>query len=128
MDLQNILVEDKIFAAIYNTSIIDNNMVMRRKQDLIQFFSDAGIFHNEYYIYYLLTKDHIRVNINEAFLKLYLQTNRALFTNNPKIDLSRYSLGETDPYVEFVQSCVSKLDELSKIPIQEDAFYMAVVQ
>lgn len=119
---QDTTVEHSIFSAVFSN---DEN-TQRRRQELITTFNIPSVFKDEYYIFYLVTKDFPRVTPNKDFLKLYLQTNKALFSQNTSIDLAKYRLSDTEPYVEFVNSCLALFDECWKKPIEDAEFYRSL--
>lgn len=95
-----------MFSAVFDNESSDSD-VLSLKQRLISSFQSVNVFRNEYAVFYTLTKDIPRIIPNKDFMTIYLQTNRAVFTRSSNIDLSNYSLGDTDPYIEFCNSCLT---------------------
>lgn len=114
--------ENVIFSSIFS----EDEGVARRKQELLTTFSSTNVFKNEYAVFYILTKDIPRVVPNKDFIQLYLQTNRAVFLKSRNIELSSYSLGDSDPYVEFVNSCLTLFDDCVKRQVEFMDFYRAL--
>lgn len=111
-----------IFSSVFST----DEGVYRRKQDLLLTFNTANVFKNEFYIFYIVTKDFPKVIPNADFIRLFLQTNRAVFQKNQNIELANYRMGDTDPYVEFVNSCLSLFEECSKREVSDVDYYRAL--
>lgn len=114
--------EYTIFSAIFK----DDETVATKKQELLLTFMNPDVFENEYYAFFIMTKDRPRIKPNKSYIQLYLATNRAVFQRSNNIILSNYSMGETDPYVEFVNSCLTLYDELEKNEVSDDDFYRTV--
>lgn len=111
--------EFMVFSSIFKT----DEGVHRRRQELVTTLQSATMFKDEYHVFFLVTKDCIKINPTKDFIKLYLATNKALFLKNASIDLSRFRVSELDPYVEFVNSCLSLFEECSKTPTTDEEFY-----
>lgn len=114
--------QDIIFASIFK----DDDGVNRRKQELLTTFSNTNVFKNEYYVYYILTRDFPKVVPNREFIRLFLQTNRASFQGSPYINLSEFYNGDSDPYVEFANSVLDLFDTLRKTTIDDQEYFRAV--
>ena len=119
---QKARVEDTIFASLFK----EDEGVHRRKQELLTTFNGTNVFNNEYYVFYILTKDFPRVAPNKDFLQLFLQTNRATFQRSPYINLAEFHNGDSDPYVEFVNSVIDSFDMLRKTVIDEQDFFRSI--
>lgn len=114
--------EAVIFSSVFST----DEGVYRRKQDLLLAFNTPNVFKNEYHIFYIITKEFAKVIPNVQFIRLYLQTNRALFQKNPSIELSNYRIGETEPYVEFVNSCIAIFEECTKRTVPDEDYHRSL--
>lgn len=115
--------EFKIFSSVFST----DEGVYRRKHELLMTFNTPNIFTNEYHVFFIVTKDFPKVLPHKDFLRLFLQTNRAVFQNNPSIELSNYNLGlDTDAYVEFVNSCLTLFEECSKTEMPDEEYYRSL--
>lgn len=120
-DIMNLSKEEIIFSSIFS----EDEGVFRRKQELLTSFN-IPVFKNEYYVFYMMTKDFPRIIPNEDFLRLYLQTNRAVFQRSRYIQLDKYRIDDNDPYVEFVNNCVSLFRECAKRTVSDMDFYRAL--
>jgi hypothetical protein len=107
-----------IFSSVFST----DEGVYRRKQELLLTFNTPAVFRNEFHVFYIISKEFNKVIPNESFIKLYLQTNRAIFQKNPNIELSNYRISETEPYVEFVNSCLAMFTECSKRNVTDEQY------
>lgn len=114
--------EDNIFSSIFKT----DDGILRRKQELVLTFTNAEVFKNEYHIFFVLTKDFPKVVPNADFIRLYLQTNKAIFQKSPHIELSNYRISDTDPYIEFVNSCISIFQECEKREVSDIDYYRSL--
>lgn len=114
--------EALIFSAIFKS----DDGVYRRKQELLTTFTTPEVFKNEYYVFFILTKDFPRVVPHEDFIRLFLQTNRAVFQKSKHIDLTNFRVSENDPYVEFVNSCIELFKECQKREVSDIDFYRSL--
>jgi hypothetical protein len=113
-------------AMIFSSVFSSDDGALRRKQELLITFNTSEIFKNEYHVFFIVTKDFPRIVPHADFLRLYLQTNRAIFQKNKYIDLTNYRVGETDAYVEFVNSCISLFDECTKREVTDVEFFRSL--
>ena len=116
-----------IFKGVYSK----NNgvgVLSRRRQELLTSFSD-NVFKNEFHVFYSILKKFPKLTtINESFLSLYLNTNRATFISNRNVDVERFS-GADDAYNEFCISCIGVYrDCVSSDAIPDDEFMLAEEQ
>lgn len=114
--------EEFIFSALFKT----DDGVGRRKQELLITFNTPNTFKNEYHVFFTVTKDFPKVIPNADFIRLYLQTNRAVFQKSSSIELANYRIGDTEPYVEFVNSCIKMFEECSKREVDDMTFYRSL--
>lgn len=111
-----------IFSAVLGAG--DNSL--RRKQELLVEMNIPDAFRDEYYVFYTLVKDKTRIDPTEDFIELYLRTNRANFSTSPHIDLAGYTVGEGDPYVEFVNSVKQMYKVCRGRDITDTDFHLAL--
>lgn len=114
--------EEVIFAGIFKR----DEGVYRRKQDLITTFSNVNVFKNEYYIFYTLTKDFPKIIPDVNFIRLFLQTNKATFQKSKSIEMVNYKVSDSDPYAEFVTSCLGLFEECFKKNVSDEEFYRSI--
>lgn len=118
--------EESTESILFSSIFSDDENKLRRKQELVIAFGTNNVFRNEYYVFYTISKENPKVVPNEAFLRLYLQTNWAVLENSRNIDMVNYRLGDTDPYVEFVNSCLAIYEECTKREVDDTEFYRAL--
>lgn len=114
--------EEVIFSAVMESG--DN--ALRRKQELLVELNIPSAFRDEFYVFYTLVKDKPRIDPSEDFIELYMRTNRANFSTSPNIDLAGYTVGEGDPYVEFVNSVKQIYRSCRGRTISDSDYYMAL--
>ena len=119
---QDIRPEFLIFSALFK----QDQGVFRRKQEFLTSFNDAEIFRNEYFVFYQLIRNFPKVVPDEHFIRLYLQTNRAILQRSKFVDLASFRVGENDPYVEFVNSCLSLYRDCAKREVSDIEFYRSM--
>ncbi len=115
-------VESLIFSAVFKSG----EEIETRRRGLVTTFTVADAFKGEYHVFYLVTKDFVKVTPNKEFISLYLRTNRGAFSKNSNIDLLKFSVGDSDPYTEFVNSCLSLFDECAKREVTEETYYRSL--
>ena len=117
----------KIFAGIYSKNN-ENGVLNRRRQDLITNFAE-NIFKDEYFVYYSILKRFPKLGtVDEKFLALYLNTNKATFLKERSIDLGKYA-GVADSYNEFCITCINTYKECMNHPvISDEEFILAIEQ
>jgi len=113
--------ESLIFSAVYGGDGAD-----RRRQELISAINNSDLFKGEYHVLYTLAKEFPRIELNRDFIMLYLQTNKAQLSKNVNIDLNKYAVGDNEPYVEFVNSCIGVFDECNKRVVDDATFYRSL--
>ncbi|MNL91282.1 replicative DNA helicase [compost metagenome] len=118
--LTDITTEKVIFSRLFKT----DEGVYSKKQEVINKISLSDAFKNEYHIFYLLAKEHTKINPTKQFIELYLRTNRATFLKNRNIDLSGYSSADIEPFAEFVNNCLVLFEECVKTQVSDNDFYM----
>lgn len=123
VDTTDLTDTDILFAGALNTEVQESKE--RRTHLISEFNSIADSFKNEYTVFYKILKDLPKVKLSEKFLKLYLSTNRAIYSNRSTINLANYQLSDLDPYVEFSVSVIDRFKELSKTLVSDDDFYTA---
>lgn len=111
-----------VFSAIFKE---DANSFIR-KQELIRSFNTPEVFKNEFNIFYILTKEFPKVVPSKDFIKMFLQTNRSGVMANPNIDIDAFRVGESDPFVEFVNSTLSIFEECVKKTVSDSDYHRAV--
>lgn len=117
--------EEVIFSMIFS----QDEDVLRCKQDLLTTFSTSNVFKDEFAVFFAITKDIPKVVPNKEFILLYLQTNRAIFLKSSNIDFDRFKVGDSgdsENYVEFVNSCLSLFESCSARKVSSQDFYRAV--
>jgi hypothetical protein len=114
--------EASIFAGVFS---VDEGVV-RRKQEMLTIFNTPAVFKNEWYVFFILTKDFPKVVPHADFIRLYLQTNRAIFQKNPHVEMANYRVGDTDPYVEFVNSCLALFEDCTKRTVDDAEYYRSL--
>lgn len=117
--MDNATTEFMIFSGIFK---LDEG-ARRRRQELVTTFPTATVFKDEYHIFYLISKDCIKINPTKQFIELYMRTNKAIFLKNPNVDLARFRISDVEPYVEFANSCVKLFEECSKVTVTDEEFY-----
>ena len=114
--------ERNIFGSLFK----EDDFVGRRKHELIANFSNQNVFSDEYYVFFLLIKDFVRISPTKEFISLYLKTNRAILSKSGNIDIAKYTISDVDPFVEFGNSCITLFEELSALEVEEKDFYLAI--
>ena len=114
---------DTILAGILSDD--DNTYI--RKQELIKVFgNNMGVFKDEYYALVTMVKENVRIIPNKAFLKLYLKTNKSVFSKSVNINLNKYSISDIDAYEEFVLACEGMFDELWKKQVTDTEYFRSL--
>ena len=114
---------DIILAGILSDD--DNTYI--RKQELIKVFgNNMGVFKDEYYALVTMVKENVRIIPNKAFLKLYLKTNKSVFSKSVNINLNKYSISDIDAYEEFVLACEGMFDELWKKQVTDTEYFRSL--
>lgn len=97
-----------------------------RRAEFLGTFTDSSLFKNEWYIFYVLIRDHSRLLFSRDFVKLYLENHKAKLNQNPHIDLASFALGDADPYLTFVDSCLNELNHCTNRVISDAEYDLAV--
>lgn len=101
--------------------------VFRRKNEVVMTFKNSpDVFRDEYYVFFLIIKEFPKVIPDIAFVNLFLRTNRSVLSKNKYIDLARFRVGDTDPYVEFANSCINIFNELWNVEVTDADFYRSL--
>ena len=111
---------------IFGSLLKNDDEVLVRKQHLITTFGNTSVFKNEYYVFYLLVRDHIKINPDSDFITMYMKVNKGLFSKNPNVNLSSYNLGDAEPYVEFVNSVLTVYDNCRRKVVSNEDYFKAV--
>lgn len=119
MDLN---MQEVIFASLLK----DDAGVTDRKQHLINMLGGANIFSDEYFVLCSVLKEFPRVTPDRDFLKVFLQTNRGLFSKHKNIDLSKFKLSDADPYTEFCTSVLAIFDDCKRKEVTPEDYYRTV--
>lgn len=114
--------EQLIFAGLLKTPQESRD----RRAEFLGTFTDGNLFANEWYIFYQLIRLHTRLNFTRDFVNLYLTNNHGSLSQNKHIDLASYALGDTDPYLTFVDSCLNELKICTEYKITDDEFNLAI--
>lgn len=117
----------KIFTHIMQVldgKLLDDSIKERSlaRMRLLREFNGVNPFKNEYSVFFDLCVNCPQVNFTKAYLELYLQQNRAQLSRSNLIDLNQYTLGGTDPYIAFTESCTSILSEMQSTNVSEQGF------
>lgn len=97
------------------------------KADLLTTFTNPKHFYGEYFVFYLLINNHKNLpSYTEDFLTTFLRFNGATFKKHPNIDLSPYSIGDDDPYVEFTNHVLTVFRECVALPVDYNDFMIAL--
>ena len=117
----------KIFAGIYSSKN-EKGVLNRRRQDLITNFAE-NIFKDEYFVLYSILKKFPKLSIiDEKFLMLYLNSNKASFLKERSIDLGKYA-GVADSYNEFCITCVNTYKScVNSEVVSDEEFILAIEQ
>lgn len=117
--------EDKIFAAIYNED--DRDKKLEYSSYVALKLNSDDIFENEYALLYSIHTKFPKIKPDVEFLKMFIATNRAVINKRNNISLEEYVNGEgTDPLIEFTNSVVSIYNNILKMRVEENDFYMSV--
>ena len=98
-----------------------------RRAEFLSLFNNEGLFKNEWYIFYTLIRAYPKIEFTRDFIRIYLETNKGILTTRCRyLDLSAFALGSTDPYLTFIDSCLTELKNCSEYNIQESDYQMAI--
>lgn len=122
----NMVLEVPLEMKVFAGALSDKVEAKEMKNFLLRTFGRNNIFKNEYYILYSIIHDKPKVKISDKFIQLYLQTNRAHFSNTQQISLANYKIGGNDEYAEFMLSCINTWRECTQMDIEEEEYYTAV--
>lgn len=114
--------EMKVFGMLFS----NHPKLREMKEYIVRMLGKNNIFQDEFYIYYSILYSKPKVKISEEYIRLYVQTNRAHFSNTPSINLVKYKIGNNDEYAEFMLSCISLWRECSNLKVDEEEFYTAL--
>lgn len=113
-------VQNIIFAGMFQTSKEGWEV---RRQDFLKTFNDPKVFQDEFYIFAIMVKEYGRLELSKEFLYHFMISNRASLEVSHNIELQRFKLdSESEPFVEFLQSCQVKHDELQKVDFDKDRY------
>lgn len=115
---------DIIFSSLFTEQ--DRDTLLERKSEFMLNFTEDDMFRNEHYIFYTIVKNYPKITPNEAFIKTYLQTNRARFLKSPSIDIGSYRVSELDPYVEFVNSTIETFKDCLRMETTDSDFNLSL--
>ena len=96
------------------------------RSDFLSRFSDSSIFKNEYNVLYSLIKSFPTTVFTLDFIKLYLQNNKSEYLKNSNIDLDDFSMGDTDSYLTFVESCLNIAEQCISSVVTKEQFDLAL--
>lgn len=83
----------------------------------------SNMLTNEFYVLYTMMYDNPRILLQEGFIKLWLQTNRAILSNKrDRINFSQYKLGDNDEYAEFITSTLDVYRECTRLSASKEQF------
>jgi len=114
-------IEQTLFSAV-----IGNGGSVRRRQELVTTFASYDVFKDVYYVLYSVVKEFPNIEITKDFMLLYLQSNKAIFSQSSSVDLNKFSLGDSDPFVEFGLNCVAIFEECIKKVVEDESFYRSL--
>ena len=118
----DVSIQDVIFSSLFKT----DEDVRTRKQSLISALSGNNLFNDEYFVFFAVIKDHTNINVTPEFFKVYLQTNRALFSKHKSIDINKYKTSDADPYAEFCTSVLQIFNECVARQVTPEEFHRNV--
>lgn len=111
---------------IFSAVLIKGENFLERRTKLISSFTDDSMFTNEFYVLFDIIRAFPTILPNEAFVDMFMRTNRAKYSTSQQIDLNAYRLGDTDPYAEFAQSVIAILKECLATDVDEADYHMAI--
>lgn len=114
-DLESMSFEKIIFARLFKQ---DENVVMMRNM-LKTELNASRAFVNEYFIFYNMLIESPKLHFDKEYLKLYLTINKGSFMHVDRIDYSCFTFGDTEPYLNFCDSCLTLLDECCKTEVTD---------
>lgn len=98
-----------------------------RRAEFLGLFNDDSLFKNEWFVFYTLIRSYPKLVFNRDFIRLYLENNKGILTTRCRnIDLASFSLGGTDPYLTFVDSCLNEFKNCSDYNIQDNEYLLAM--
>ena len=94
-----------------------------RRQEFLKTFNDSKVFEDEYYVLAVLVKTYPKLSLSKKFFNSFLISNRASLEKSPNVVLQRFKMtSDDDPYVDFLQSCLTLHDELQKVTFTNGEF------
>lgn len=126
--MQNETIKDNDTCDIILAGILsDDDNTYIRKQELVKVFgNNMGVFKDEYYAIATMIKENLKIIPNKAFLKLYLKTNKPVFSKSNNINLNKYMISDIEAYDEFVLACDGVYTDLWKREIKDTDYFRAL--
>ena len=96
------------------------------RSEFLSRFSDGSIFKNEYFVLHSLIKSFPTTVFTVEFIKLYLQNNKAEYLKSNNVDLDEFSMGDTDSYLTFMESCINIAETCIASVVTKEQFDLAI--
>lgn len=114
-------------ALIFSGLLKPLDICRERRAEFLGLFNDESLFKNEWFVFYKLIRSYPKLVFSREFIRLYLENNKGILSTRCKnIDFSSFSLGATDAYLTFVDSCLNEFKQCSEYNIQDSDYSLAL--
>lgn len=117
------LTEEIIFAGLFKPLEESRD----RRGEFLGTFTDPSLFSNVWYVFYSLIRLHPKLTFNRDFIRLHLESNKGTLLKNPHIQMSEYSMGSDDAYLNFIDACLNAFKTCSEYVVDDSEFERALI-